>query len=293
MSFNIEVEGGTSVRLPTAGKYCDRDILVTAKGGGGEGYDQGYADGERAATAAAEAHNAIILADCNAVLPTKGVEPAETLEQVPDRIEEIETGGGGSDNFLLENAVVVKFTGVEFPADTEMNLTFSKTVTDFASFLSNTRHVKKVKLKGSFTGKCSLLQMFYYSQELEEIDISELNAVGRGFGGENMANLLTTNRKLKTIVGELDFSVTKHTNQLFYLCEKLENVRFKANSLSIALSLSHSSLLTDESIQSIIDGLADLTGQTTQTLTLHKDVGAKLTDAQKATITAKNWTLAY
>lgn len=36
MSFNIEVEGGKSVRLPTSGKYCDRDIVVTAIGGGGE-----------------------------------------------------------------------------------------------------------------------------------------------------------------------------------------------------------------------------------------------------------------
>ena len=36
MSFNITVEGGTSVRLPTAGKYCDRDIVVTAQGGGGD-----------------------------------------------------------------------------------------------------------------------------------------------------------------------------------------------------------------------------------------------------------------
>lgn len=35
MSFNIEVEGGSSVRLPTAGKYCDRDIVITATGGGG------------------------------------------------------------------------------------------------------------------------------------------------------------------------------------------------------------------------------------------------------------------
>lgn len=34
MSFNITVDGGTSVRLPTAGKYCDRDIVVTAEGGG-------------------------------------------------------------------------------------------------------------------------------------------------------------------------------------------------------------------------------------------------------------------
>lgn len=34
MSHNITVECGTSIRLPTAGKYCDRDIVVTAKGGG-------------------------------------------------------------------------------------------------------------------------------------------------------------------------------------------------------------------------------------------------------------------
>lgn len=36
MSHNITVEGGSSVRLPTAGKYCDRDIIITATGGGGE-----------------------------------------------------------------------------------------------------------------------------------------------------------------------------------------------------------------------------------------------------------------
>ncbi len=33
---NITVNGGNSVRLPTAGKYCDRDILVTALAGGVE-----------------------------------------------------------------------------------------------------------------------------------------------------------------------------------------------------------------------------------------------------------------
>lgn len=34
MSHNITIEGGTTVRLPTAGKYCDRDIVITALGGG-------------------------------------------------------------------------------------------------------------------------------------------------------------------------------------------------------------------------------------------------------------------
>ena len=33
MSHNITVQGGATVRLPTAGKYCDQDIIVTAEGG--------------------------------------------------------------------------------------------------------------------------------------------------------------------------------------------------------------------------------------------------------------------
>ena len=38
MSYNIEVQGGSTVRLPTKGKYCDRDIVVTAKGGDNPDY---------------------------------------------------------------------------------------------------------------------------------------------------------------------------------------------------------------------------------------------------------------
>ena len=35
--LNIEVSGGTSTKLLTAGKYCDRNIVVIASGGGGSG----------------------------------------------------------------------------------------------------------------------------------------------------------------------------------------------------------------------------------------------------------------
>lgn len=36
MSYKFEVEGGKSVKLKTAGKYCDRDIVVTATGAAAE-----------------------------------------------------------------------------------------------------------------------------------------------------------------------------------------------------------------------------------------------------------------
>lgn len=50
-------------------------------------------------------------------------------------------------------------------------------------------------------------------------------------------------------------------------------------------------LLDDETIQSIIDALVDLTGATAQTLTLHATTRAKLTSAQVEAIQAKNWNL--
>lgn len=34
MSFDITVQGGKSVRLPTANTWCEQDIIVTAEGGG-------------------------------------------------------------------------------------------------------------------------------------------------------------------------------------------------------------------------------------------------------------------
>lgn len=45
MSFNIEIQGGSSVRLPIAGKYCDRDIVITTTiGGGGDSNFDGIID---------------------------------------------------------------------------------------------------------------------------------------------------------------------------------------------------------------------------------------------------------
>ncbi len=81
-------------------------------------------------------------------------------------------------------------------------------------------------------------------------------------------------------------------DRTFNNCKALENITFEGK-IAGNISFSNSAKLSATSIQNIIDHLADLTGGTAQTLTLHADVGAKLTDEQKATITAKNWTLVY
>lgn len=89
-----------------------------------------------------------------------------------------------------------------------------------------------------------------------------------------------------------DFSSANNVTLTFNYLSALKEMRWKKNSLSLSISVSGSPLLSNETIQSIIDGLTDLTGGTSQTLTLHADVKAKLTEEQITQITSKNWTLA-
>ena len=100
---------------------------------------------------------------------------------------------------------------------------------------------------------------------------------------------------LKIIDGTpLNFSLINYdTSRTFSATDGLEEVRFVENSIVRNISFSDSANLSNDTVESVINGLADLTGKTTKTLTFHATVGAKLTDTQKATITAKNWTLAY
>jgi hypothetical protein len=72
----------------------------------------------------------------------------------------------------------------------------------------------------------------------------------------------------------------------------LEEIRFEG-CIGKNFSIKDSYKLSTASVQSIIDCLKDLTGATSQTLTLHTTVGGNMTPEQKATITAKNWTLVY
>lgn len=116
--------------------------------------------------------------------------------------------------------------------------------------------------------------------KLPTIDLSNLVASSETFvnyWGKELS--LITNEKF-------DFTSS------FAGCKYLENLTINGV-IHCSINLNDSSLLSAESIQGVIDCLKDLTGATAQTLTFHKDVGAKLTETQKATITAKNWTLVY
>ena len=100
-----------------------------------------------------------------------------------------------------------------------------------------------------------------------------------------------------TTIPQYDTSKVTDIDGMFGYCKSLTNFGGLLNigqayTSTFTYSLQWSKLLSDESIQNVIDGLYDMTAKGfSPTLKFHSDVYAKLTDAQKAQITAKNWTV--
>jgi hypothetical protein len=125
-------------------------------------------------------------------------------------------------------------------------------------------------------------QMFYntaITDTLVPIQIGKDKPLTQTF--QNSTNLVTINKLIVT-----DGSTYPSA---FNGCSSLQNITFEGI-IGQNISFANSSKLTIESLRSIIDALK--TTSATLTLTLHADAKARLTDADKATITQKGWTLA-
>lgn len=105
----------------------------------------------------------------------------------------------------------------------------------------------------------------------------------------NVKTAFANAEKLVTI-RKLIVSATTPSLQ-FTGCSKLKNITVEGV-IGAGWNLS-ASPLSGDTVQHLIDHLQDRAGLSTQTLTLKNAVGAALSAAQKATITAKNWTLVY
>ena len=129
----------------------------------------------------------------------------------------------------------------------------------------------------------NLNTLFTHSNNLKFIDF--VNSTSKV---TNFSSLFSGKTMLETVKG-LDLSSATNLSSMFSNCSNLKNITFVENSIKISFNIGSSSLLSDESIQSLINGLA--TVETTQNLTIHNNVATKLTDEQKATISSKNWNI--
>ena len=171
---------------------------------------------------------------------------------------------------------------------------------NFTNFLNvnsaeckNTR-VEHLTINASHAFPTSVQQMFFCSkQESRDYTLKKITFNINTQNSINNSYLFGGLTALEVIEGiPIDFSsITSNANQTtpFSLCSALIEFRVVANSIKYSLSIQHSPNLSTDTIQSIIDGLTDLTGQTSQTLTLHSTVANKLTEEQYIAMFNKNW----
>lgn len=149
----------------------------------------------------------------------------------------------------------------------------NKAVKSMNYFCVNSKFVEFPKLD---TSKVEKFEYAFSNCPIKEITIDSSSATTM-VGTFSSDNLLVT-------ISKLDVSKCVAADSLkntFHYCSALKN------SIHVSVSFIFCSLLSAESVQSIIDGLATVT--TAQTITFHKDIA--LTDAQKQTINEKGWTL--
>lgn len=209
-----------------------------------------------------------------------------------DAVRGIESGGSG---FELANYLTTfsrAFVATVFPSDTEINLYLTQikgvdvdsSTVNMMYFISDAKGLKSVKIKTLDNGRSvNTFAMFQNCKDLVLADFSEFK-----YEILNAGNMFYECQNLETVLGEL--KIIETNTHIFSNVKKLKEVRLAREMLRTSILFNGASLLSDASIQSIIDGLA--TVETSQTLTFHKDVKAKLTDEQKTQITSKNWILA-
>lgn len=102
--------------------------------------------------------------------------------------------------------------------------------------------------------------------------------------------LLSNNKQLETIYEPLDFSnkTAYNLQNAFDNLPSLVTIFFVPETIQASFKIHYSPLLSNESKQSIFDGLAIVT--TAQTVTFHEDV--KLLQSQVDSANAKGWTVA-
>ena len=179
----------------------------------------------------------------------------------------------------------------------------SKTILNMALACSNVREIKF-----NINPLCTNINyMCSECKNLEKIELENTSNVtlfeGAFFGCRKLREIglpSTANAKtimwafascdtLEVVNGILDFSKCNDLTGVFNGISNIRELRFAENSIHADLTLAWADKLSDETIQSIINGLADLTGQTSHTITFHSTVTKKLTDEQKQIISQKGW----
>lgn len=234
--FNIEVQGGSSVRLPTAGKYCEKDIIVTASGGGG---------------GTEEIENLI---DQSGVLGTTD----ETVT-VTDKVEQLVDMAEDSKSWYNQSALWTDHFAYLFKNSTNVKklprLQYGN-ATSLAQF-ANGSTIEEVDYYIDSPKLNLVRDAFKNTSKLKHIVGIDISNATNGDG-------LFANSAIEEIDEPLNpISMSSYANMItFSGCNNLRKISFVAESIKWSMRFA-STFLSDESIQSIFGGLnSEVTGQT-------------------------------
>ena len=237
-------------------------------------------------------------ADIKSAIENKGVAVGDgTIDTYAAKIDEISGGGGGIEfTRYMTNTPVIPRGLIE---EKEVVINLDRVTSLYNLFnTANTENKYVEHITVNCPNKVTALNGAFLAQTPNDTVLKHIT-----FNVDMSQAIVTINlfrgcEALEIIDGTpLDFSSANSMN-IFNACKNVKEFRVVKNSIKLSFDIRYLANLSVETIQNddetgVIDGLADLTGGTAQTLTLHKTVGEKLTDTQKATITAKNWTLVY
>lgn len=173
------------------------------------------------------------------------------------------------------------YEGASFPANTELTVYVGAKIESLLAMFASATNLKKVKLVGNNSG-CDMEQMFANSS-VEEVDFSGLTL----FQSYGASETFSSCSNLVNVLGVLDGEFN-YVSWGFENCPKLEEVRFKKDSIVCDIYTAESPKLNQITIQSIIDGML---GTTFGTWYVHSEVINRLTEAQKKEITDKGWSV--
>lgn len=214
--------------------------------------------------------------------------------EMEDAVRGIQSGSGVD---LLEYSVYImdSFSGMDFGSQTDIHIKLGTKVdanyktNSLRQAFANTKGVKNIKITTKESSVTVNLQnLFYNSADLEVVDLTDFK-----LKASSITQLFHSCRKLREVKGVLDLTSNTSSSMPLYNCLALEDITIKEGTIHEGLNLMLSPLLNEKSRQSVIDGLADLTGGTSQNIIWHKTFDTVITDEQKAQITSKNWTMAF
>lgn len=219
----------------------------------------------------------------NAIRAKSGTVEKMKPAEMPQAIDSISTDSSLIKLLEETDTLVSKFKNTNIEEIPKFNI--NPLVTDMTNCFVNCKKLKSFDNNFDTTKITTTLLVFTNDSALEYV---------KGFNIQNSKkmNYIFSGCIKLTDVDILDASNVNDFNKAFTTCSSLTNISFVELSIKVSISFSDSPLLSNESIQSIINGLADLTGQTAQTIKFHSDVKNKLTEEQIASATSKNWNIA-